>query len=85
MSCSEDGSCLLYDWRAQRVVRRWEGHTRGVNAVVYAPHSQEVVTAGRDLELRRWSTSDTACAPRNPRVAPASVMRCGLRVGTRRT
>lgn len=40
-------------------MQRWEGHTRGVNAVVYGPTTGCAYTAGRDLTIRQWSRRDT--------------------------
>ena len=55
LSCSEDGTAVLFDWRKQHVLSRWVGHKRGIHDAVFGVHSNCAITAGRDLQICRWS------------------------------
>ena len=55
LSGSEDGSCVLYDWRHGEEVKRWAGHDRGINAVLFGPRRTCAFTASRDLTICQWS------------------------------
>ena len=54
LSCSEDKSVGVVDWRGGRVVQVWRGHERGVNRVVAAPRIGGALSASRDTTIRVW-------------------------------
>lgn len=59
LSAGEDKAVVAFDWTGGRkVVRRWAGHTRGVNKVVAAPALGAAFSCSRDLTIRQWRYDD---------------------------
>ena len=54
VSCAEDKSVALTDWRAGRVIQVWQGHLRGVNRVVAVPAIGAYLSGSRDTTVKVW-------------------------------
>jgi WD40 repeat protein len=53
-TASADGTARLWDAITWQEVRRFAGHTAGVQAVAIAPHGQLIATGSDDGTARLW-------------------------------
>mmetsp|Transcript_22125 Transcript_22125/g.37066 ORF Transcript_22125/g.37066 Transcript_22125/m.37066 type:complete len:364 (+) Transcript_22125:51-1142(+) len=54
VSCSDDQSIVLFDWKKGEIVERWNGHKKPVNKVAFGPKTQCIYSASRDTTLKVW-------------------------------
>ena len=54
LSGGADGQVLLYDVAESKITRRFTGHTKSVNALLWHPERELVISASDDKTVRMW-------------------------------
>lgn len=54
LSGGADGQVLLYDVAESKITRRFTGHTKSVNALLWHPDRELVISASDDRSVRLW-------------------------------
>lgn len=60
ISAGADGKLLLYDVEKGHFLKSFEGHTAGVNDVIWSPDGEFVASASDDQTVRLWQV-ETVC------------------------
>ena len=77
---SDDGSLALYDAALGRVLHRWLGHSKPVNALAWSARGETAFSVSRDLTLRAWRRSagagPTATVTTPHTLSPSALAAC---------
>ena len=58
---SKLGQLLVWEWQSESYILKQQGHFDAMNALVYTPDGQRVVTAADDGKIKVWDTESGFC------------------------
>ena len=58
---SKFGQLLVWEWQSESYVLKQQGHLDSMNALVYSPDGQKVVTAADDGKVKVWDVKSGFC------------------------
>ncbi len=58
---SQLGQLLVWEWQSESYILKQQGHFDALNALVYSPDGQRVVTAADDGRVKVWDVSSGFC------------------------
>ncbi|KAI9753229.1 MAG: hypothetical protein M1815_006294 [Lichina confinis] len=60
-AASKLGQLLVWEWQSESYILKQQGHFDAMNALVYSPDGQRVVTAADDGKVKVWDISSGFC------------------------
>lgn len=58
---SKLGQLLVWEWQSESYVLKQQGHFDSLNALVYSPDGQRIITAADDGKVKVWDTQSGFC------------------------
>ena len=58
---SKMGQLLVWEWQSESYVLKQQGHFDAMNAVVYSPDGQRIITAADDGKIKVWNVRSGFC------------------------
>ena len=58
---SKLGQLLVWEWQSESYILKQQGHFDSVNAVVYSPDGQRIITTADDGKIKVWDTQSGFC------------------------
>jgi periodic tryptophan protein 2 len=58
---SKLGQLLVWEWQSESYVLKQQGHFDSMNAIVYSPNGQEIVTTADDGKIKLWDIKTGFC------------------------
>lgn len=58
---SKLGQLLVWEWQSESYILKQQGHFDSMNALVYSPDSQRIITTADDGKIKVWDTQSGFC------------------------
>lgn len=58
---SKHGQLLVWEWQSESYILKQQGHLDSMNALVYSPDGQKIVTAADDGKVKVWDVKSGFC------------------------
>ncbi|CAL5871272.1 uncharacterized protein PFLUO_LOCUS5522 [Penicillium psychrofluorescens] len=58
---SKHGQLLVWEWQSESYILKQQGHLDSMNALVYSPDGQKIVTAADDGKIKVWDVKSGFC------------------------
>ena len=58
---SKLGQLLVWEWQSESYILKQQGHFDSVNALVYSPDGQKIITTADDGKIKVWDTQSGFC------------------------
>ena len=58
---SKLGQLLVWEWQSESYILKQQGHFDSINALVYSPDGQHIITAADDGKIKVWDTQSGFC------------------------
>lgn len=58
---SELGQLLVWEWQSESYILKQQGHFDSINALVYSPDAQRIITTADDGKVKVWDTQSGFC------------------------
>ncbi|KAK2763079.1 hypothetical protein FQN54_009712 [Arachnomyces sp. PD_36] len=58
---SKMGQLLVWEWQSESYILKQQGHFDSMNALVYSPDSQRIITAADDGKIKVWDVNSGFC------------------------
>ena len=58
---SKLGQLLVWEWQSESYILKQQGHFDSINALVYSPDGQRIITAADDGKIKVWDTQSGFC------------------------
>ena len=58
---SKLGQLLIWEWQSESYVLKQQGHFESMNALVYSPDGQRIITTADDGKIKVWDTQSGFC------------------------
>lgn len=55
------GQLLVWEWQSESYILKQQGHLDSMNALVYSPDGQKIITAADDGKIKVWDTNSGFC------------------------
>ena len=61
LGASKLGQLLVWEWQSESYILRQQGHFDSMNALVYSPDGQRIITTADDGKVKVWDTQSGFC------------------------
>ena len=58
---SKLGQLLVWEWQSESYILKQQGHFDSINALIYSPDGQHIITAADDGKIKVWDTQSGFC------------------------
>lgn len=58
---SKLGQLLVWEWQSESYILKQQGHFHSINALVYSPDGQRIITTADDGKIKVWDTQSGFC------------------------